>query len=417
MRIAPYDLLTQEDKKAYIAYLQRALDLDTINPKASLCMGNKHKRTLFKALGNKLRVSYKLDLRKSPAEVNKLFREVYPNRYPYSRAEWKYLYRTRKHRTELDFPFLFIDYLVQTGLIDDEQLRVLANIFEHENIRIGYLEKEPYKNKNIEILDIKIKGGEKTIKLIGKLVKKSGFDDIESFEKWRNKMSDITTTITTKSKLVISIHPLDFLSLSDNNSSWNSCYQLLGAGMHKEATISHMNSNCAVVAYLESSTPFEVEGFRIPNKNFRQIFYVHKDIICGGRSYPFGDSALTEQIIDILQKLVYNNLKWKYQYPFQKYKDMLPVENNTTVCDADYRGYDVPDWGNHIFLYLGHKSGYNDIIEHKDEDFYCVRNWVPKNKYIRVTGPLTCVKCGKKQDELYYNTSLLTCEDHETDKE
>ena len=411
MRQTPYELLTQEDKQAYMAYLQKALDCDIINPEASLCMWNKHKKTLFKALGNKLRVSYDLDMRKPAVEVNRLFREVYPNRYPYSRSEWNHLYRTRRSRENLDFPFLFIDYLVQTGLIDDEQLRVLANIFEHDNIRIGYLEKESYKDKNINILDIKIKGGEKTIKLIGKLVKKSGFDDMESFEKWRNKMSDITTAITTKSKLVISIHPLDFLSLSDNNSSWNSCYQLIGGGMHKEATITHMNSNCAVVAYLESSTPFEVEGFRIPNKNYRQLFYVHKDIICGGRSYPFGDAALTEQIIDILQKLVYNNLKWKYQYPFQKYRDMLPIESNSNIVDPSYRGWDVRDYGNHIYLYLGHKSGYNDIVEHKDEDFYCVRNWVPKNKYIRVTGPLTCVKCGKIHKPIDYNVLTLSCDE------
>lgn len=414
MRKQPYDLLSQEDIDAYCAYLETALKCGEVDAPHSLAVWNKNKKTLLKALGGKLRHSIHFEMKKPLVEVNQLFRRKYPNRYPCSKSEWNEVYRRRRSYDD-DFPFLFMDYLVQDELVDDEELKQIARIFEHDNIRVGYIEKHEFENKTI--LGIKLKGGEKTIKLIGKLVKKSKFPNMTAFEEWRNQMSDITTSINMKAKLVISIHPLDFLSLSDNNSSWDSCYRLLGGGMHKEATITHMNSNCAVVAYIESKTPFEVAGHRIPNKNFRQLFYVHKDIICGGRSYPFGDDHLTKQIIDILQELVYNNLKWKYQYSYQEYKDMLPINSNSDIVNPRGRSWYIPDYGNHIYLYLGHKSGYNDIIEHKDEDFYCVRNWVPNNKYIKVTGPLTCVKCGRQHGAVDYNASTLICDDHRFDEE
>lgn len=389
MRKQPFDLLTEEDKAAYCAYLMQALKCGRPQIERSLSAWNKNKRTLLRAFGGQLRYSIPIEIEKDEFAVRQNINKV--NNRNLFNAE-------------------LADFLQEQHNIPTWKRLYVKKMFLSGNIFKGCIQTLP--EEGLELFGRKFKNGTKTIKAIGQIVKLSGYPHLDQFEQWRNQMSNITSTKKIKTNLVISIHPLDFLSLSDNNCSWHSCYSLLRNNMHKEATISHMNSNCAAVAYLESSTPFEVDGFRIPNKSYRQLIYIHKDIICAGRSYPFENKEVTKKIIDTTQELVYTNLKWTYQYPFQKYQDMKSYYDNEYFLHNKYNHNNNNQ--HKICLYLNYKTGYNDLIEHKDETFYCVRNWVPQNKYICVTGPVTCVVCGQPTKQYWNGHKSLSCKMHDS---
>lgn len=409
-RIEPMDLLTQEDKEAYQDYISIALECRTPDADSALSMWNKNKRTLFRALGKQLRVTIPIEIKKDDKIVERELRDVYvlPAYRVMSPDSYNSYYNSLTSYEQESFVCSFIEwcyYSYTVGQIDHIEFRQIANLLCHNYIMTGRVRCD----FTIKSKKLKINEGAKIIKTIGKLVKALHYPDPEKFEYWRNRISDITTKKVIKSNLVISIHPLDFLSLSDNNCSWDSCYRLLGNGMHKEATISHMNSNIAAVAYLESSKDFMVGGHKIPNKSWRQLVYIHKDIICGGRSYPYYDENLSKKIIDIVQEMVYNSLKWKYQYKNQQYCDLWGLHSNEEILNPYWHKEDNPHVHKIKFYHEPH-AGYNDFAEHQDEDFFCSRNWIPKSKNICFTGPLTCPKCGERVQANGYSTNIL-CDD------
>lgn len=400
------DVLSKRDKTKYQTYIQKALNISNINVNKSLTYWNKNKRKMYKVLGGKLRLSIPVEVKVEQHVLAQKLSKLLPKMYSYSPRDFfkvnKMLRRTN------NFPYRFAEYLNSQSCLNRDNMRNFTFLFMERNLLSGHI----CLNEPIEFLGMKICNGARTIKTIGKLVRKTGYDE-KDFEEWRNKISDITTTQSIKQTLTLSIHPLDFLSLSDNDNGWDSCYSLLKRNMHFEAPITHMNSNCVIVAYLESKKPFEVaEDCIIPNKTYRQLFYVHKNIICGGRAYPYESVELTKKIIDILKGLVYNNLGWKYQYKCQNYYDDFHFSCNNRILEEQewYGSQRLHTYHHHIYLYTGREEGYNDLVEHRDENFYCVRNWVPKDQYICTTGPTTCINCGEiVRENYYYKTNHLLC--------
>lgn len=402
MRKEPISQLTSEDRTAIAEYIKAATRMRPSDIDQMLTTWNKNKRTLFKVLGQQLRITVPIEMEKNHNVVVKELQDIYCaynlfNRQEYMQYASRRLTVIHTHGFVHKF-FMFLLDLHDNGLILTDNLYDISSLFSYRNVCKGYLIDHMggriiYHDGFCSQKTYEIKHGAKTMKTIGKIVKLLEFPNLDLFEKWRNQISDITTTQRIKSNLVISIHPLDFLTLSDNNCDWHSCYSLLRDGMHAEAASSHMNSNMVAVAYLESSKEFIVNNCRIPNKSWRQMIYIHKNIICGGRSYPNENEELSQKIIDIVREMVYNNIKWKYQYGVQNYNDMWSYGDNENA--RKYRDREWLSYKHSLVLYLGDRAGYNDFIECSDEQFYCVRNWVPKTKYLCVTGPVTCLHCGK----------------------
>lgn len=93
-------------------------------------------------------------------------------------------------------------------------------------------------------------------------------------------------------KLCLSVHPLDFLSLSENQHNWRSCHAL--DGEYRAGNLTYMTDDCTVIAYLKSAAD-DVILPRFPkevlwnNKKWRCLFFIDKsrDLIWAGRQYPF----------------------------------------------------------------------------------------------------------------------------------
>lgn len=452
-----FNQLTEEDLTTLKVWIESNRSCVIPDMQKVLRCWSKNKRTMFKLLGNKLRVKFPISVKADKQFVYRSLQEIYNQPYIYLDTAmlngngiiimddtdndfinnvgnffcsfYEDNGKKRPDYTDPNYGFKLKGGLEALQKIYSEYdfslMRIFSNIFSHYTLEKGVMGYDYHfywaeKNKKLSLpKDMKIMKG------IQKLLKFLEYPNMHLFEEWRNQISNITTTQNITANLVISIHPLDFLTLSDNSCGWKSClkFQDGRTGGYSMAITEMLNSNCIVVAYLESNNKKFVFNYReIPNKTYRQLFVCHKDIILSGKSYPYIHDDLTHLILNYLQVMAAENLNWHYQYGPQEYHDMhdgLAHNVNVNRITLDY-----PKKHHNILICTN--GYYNDWAE-ACCSYYCVRNWVSKSKRICVSGPATCLVCGKRLVDnenieawmnhdyicdMYENSICKDCEDH-----
>lgn len=100
--------------------------------------------------------------------------------------------------------------------------------------------------------------------------------------------------------LCISVHPLDYLSVSENTYNWRSCHAL--DGEFRTGNINYMADTCTVVCYLKGSNNVILPRFpnSVPwnNKKWRVLLYFAEGqrAIFAGKQYPFFNPNALEYI-------------------------------------------------------------------------------------------------------------------------
>ena len=203
-----------------------------------------------------------------------------------------------------------------------------------------------------------------------------------------------------KGDLVLSIHPLDFLTMSNNNSGWSSCMHWGGEdpGCYHIGTIEMMNSNNVICCYLESDSKKYSFGadndaklLYWNNKKWRQLVIVNKDIIVSGKAYPYQNKGITTAVLETLNKLAKENCGWTYQFGIEEYRDMEHIY----CIDEMARNR---DWirnkratKHNIILHT--KGMYNDYFNDNKTVYYCYRNKVKHNIMLSYSGKALCTRC------------------------
>lgn len=412
-----FDALTPEDKETIKDYISIYAGAEVANLHITLNEWNKSKRTLYKALGYNLRVKIPIEIKKSDVEFNRELSEVYNQIFPIYRgmntsytsaittAENNKFFGTM---TFVDDFILFFDKLKNEHKVNLNDIVCAGYLLNYDNIQHGYIKSLPALARaageycfKFNGREMTIKPGQKIMKTIQKVLNFYGYDMSNGlFEEFRNKVSNITTCSNIKSNLVLSIHPIDYMTMSDNNCEWSSCMSWMNNGMYSDGTIEMMNSNMVVVAYLESDKEFIVNNHIIPNKSWRTLLYVHKNILVAGKSYPYYNSELDKRVLAELYKLVNKNLKWDYKYKEQEYRDLysyLPSEEDQINIHWVSR--------KQIVIVTGHAM-YNDLLEDKDGLYLCYRNIPKKGIVLNASGKNTCLICGLQNN---LTTSVKIC--------
>ena len=107
---------------------------------------------------------------------------------------------------------------------------------------------------------------------------------------------------TITGTLCFSVHPLDFLSSSENTHNWRSCHSL--DGEYRGGNLSYMVDDCTFMCYLRSdgydhqlpNFPHEVKW---NSKKWRVLLYLSNDrtMLMAGRQYPFSSSTGMDRVI------------------------------------------------------------------------------------------------------------------------
>jgi hypothetical protein len=146
---------------------------------------------------------------------------------------------------------------------------------------------------------------DKTIPKGMKLAKafKYFISDEDFLAKVQNKMSAIIQESKVCGKLCLSVHPLDFLSSSENTYNWRSCHAL--DGEFRCGNLSYMVDSCTVMCYLRGADNVELRGFGpdVPwnSKKWRMLMFFSEDgdHIMAGRQYPFFCKSALDKVLKL----------------------------------------------------------------------------------------------------------------------
>lgn len=268
---------------------------------------------LYKLLGNQLTVTKDLIYHKSDEELEEelsamttqysTFGRCGRNGYEFSNAFQNFLWNGYRH-----YDFLTEEALSGLQrLFEDESL--ISNIYEGASFSINLPSGKPYK----------VNQGCKTIKALGKI---ADIFNLSGFEDFRICHSQILNQKNLGGKLTLSIHPMDYMTMSDNDCGWESCMSWSQEGGYRQGTVEMMNSPTVIVAYLASDIPMVISPYPYArsqskyhwnNKKWRQLFIVDHDAIIGVKDYPYHNEDLTGEVLEWIRELAKTNLGWTYR--------------------------------------------------------------------------------------------------------
>lgn len=334
-------------------------------------------------------------------------------------------YRFRERISEIlslrDYAVQFLKFW-HYSLFDTEALA--SNTYQGESKQITFPDGITWK----------IPRGMKLMKVFGKIVDRNGDKETkELFEEFKRWHSLTLNQMRLDGVLCLSIHPLDYLTMSDNDGSWTSCMHWMDegsdechAGDYRAGTVECMNSPYVIVAYLHNpKRSFDFwhnwrtdEKMAWNKKKWRELFIVQNGIITEVKGYPYQDENLTNTVLMWIKELAEKNLGWKYDdieiNIADAYLSEDNIENRFSVSTSAYMYDDIGTLDLHrarINLRDLHKRASNKEIQLID---YLTRDGQEVNLFtINYGGKMTCMCCG---DDIQFiedrstNVFCLGCE-------
>lgn len=248
-----------------------------------------------------------------------------------------------------------------------------------------------YDNKVIE--DYRLSTGEiipKSMKLL-KAFKYFIQKDPLALKDFQTKASMLIQEDKVEGYLCFSVHPLDFLSLSENTFNWRSCHAL--DGTYRAGNLSYMCDETTFICYLCSAEEVKLPHFpsevKWNNKKWRMLLHMNPEhtLIYAGRQYPFFSKVPLDILQSHLSSLGWSN--WTNEYRI--HKDTFSIIGKTRFALLD-RAHDIEDTIEDATSELH----YNDILYslHYTYPYYSFKPTYKQK--IKVGHDIKCLSCGKE---------------------
>lgn len=243
------------------------------------------------------------------------------------------------------------------------------------------------------------------------------FTDPKILADLQNKASILIQENKVEGYLCLSVHPLDFLSLSENACNWRSCHAL--DGEYRCGNLSYMLDSATVVCYLRSEQEANLPNFPSSiswnNKKWRCLLFVSDDHsgIFAGKQYPFFSPGALEKVRQVLVRECMNfNERNCFEMPPEKewshWHDDYINESSYSEYSEDYRGivedkyftisgqiYDIRK----IMTDATESRHFNDVLRSSVylKPFYMFQNrfyrW--EEPHFTIGSEVNCLKCGQ----------------------
>lgn len=257
---------------------------------------------------------------------------------------------------------------------------------------------------------IKFQEGSKVMRNIRKMADLLGVDGFEDF---CNAHSQILNQKSVKGTLCLSIHPLDYMTMSDNCEGWSSCMSWENGGCYSTGTLEMLNSPSVVVAYLASDSrnynfrdAIARDGSVLSwnSKKWRTLVVVENDLIAAVKSYPYQNDGLSAEVVTKLAKLMQDKCGVEYHSLTPQ-----PIE----YAEGDGATINCPDEDNQVRIIFETGHMYNDFgcVEHHMMVFSknFIENGASHHRaFYDYSGCPVCVCCGEEDVE---SDDCLACED------
>jgi hypothetical protein len=383
----PFEMLTEIDREKIQKYVFNyghlgqtipALgDYRDVNLERGLAAWNKSKEELFHIFGDQLILKKNITL---PKPQNILIDEMWMALYQdVENPMYKFKYAldnaiATKNLGLFGYPDEISHYWLKERCLCNIKQLVENEFTEYPKTIVSFNDKR-----------IVIQPGQKITKILKMLAE--FYDLEEEYEAFRIEHSLLLNQKELHGELCFSIHPLDYMTMSDNQSGWNSCMSWRDNGCYHGGTVEMMNSECVVVAYLSASKNAEFGYFGGPivwnNKKWRQLIIVDpKRLITTIKAYPYYSEELSSLCRDwAIELLGWENETYTTGFVTEdEYNDNEGIKINDTniyfETDIMYN-----DFGCTNHFYAIRKDWFEDIARYGGYS-YCY------------SGEYRCVCCG-----------------------
>lgn len=250
-------------------------------------------------------------------------------------------------------------------------------------------------------------------------------------------IQDMASQIIQENKirgtLCFSVHPLDFLSSSENTYNWRSCHAL--DGEYRAGNLSYMIDNSTFMVYLKGADNQYLYGFgevQWNSKKWRMLIHSNEtdDIMFAGRQYPFSSKSGIDTVLNIYNNLIiteYTNLlspvkfgPWRADYIDSYVPYDATDMNNTVSLSGKYLVYANQLIEINQIVHNGQNAlNYNDVLHSTcyHYPYYTVFNpygyhsidYILTHPVI-IGAEVPCLHCGQ---ELIRNPETMRCDDCE----
>lgn len=400
--------LSNEDKSTFRNWVNmyggmsddRDPDLCVENVDYILRFWDKEKVTLWKMLGEKFTISKDVTFKRSERQSRSDFEDC----LGYWRIGYKFIREYQDFTADkrnLETPESYYDALYKVSRFED--IMALRELTTFENLHSNIYTGDTFTiTRSDDGQTLLVNKGAKISKLLGKLAKFFELSEAK-YEEFRIAHSQFLNQDTIKGTLCLSIHPMDYITMSDNESGWDSCMNWRDEGDYRIGTVEMMNSPCVLIAYLRAKDDMEFGwGEKLShwnNKKWRQLYIVTKDLISDIRQYPWHNDELNGLCMKWIKDLATANLGWQYS-------NLCTYYNN--FRDANYHNFclELSDEPYSIDVYCD--KMYNDVYSKNQKCFIGIE--APHEIEIDYSGYSECVNCGKEISDIS-DTCMLLCDD------
>lgn len=270
--------------------------------------------------------------------------------------------------------------------------------------------------------DKKINKGTKVIKAF-----KHFINDEELLEAIQNKASELIQENKISGELILSVHPLDFLSSSENTSKWRSCHAL--DGEYRAGNLSYMQDQTTIMAYLrgEGGETHKLPNFpeSVPwnNKKWRCLFFINdqedSNLIFAGRPYPMAVDGILESVRSALIARLHTPYLWAKPNWTEWSNETITavtVGENTDHNRVDgyyyYIGTEIFR-NNNLIKDAKHSTHYNDLLHSSCyQPLFCYdkTSYFGPGTKLRIGAECFCLWCGEEHISTHDTMMCKYCE-------
>lgn len=162
----------------------------------------------------------------------------------------------------------------------------------------------------------------------------------------QNRASQIIQEDKVKGTLCFSVHPLDYLTLSENTYKWTTCHSL--SGERRSGNLSYMLDSSTFIVYIKGEDG-EICGTDWNSKKWRVLFHASDDdeMLFSGKPYPFFSMGALDTALNVYNNLMVEEQRKKAHCIFEPIKyapwsnDWMKKIGNRSLMDAylNYGGF------------------------------------------------------------------------------
>ena len=236
---------------------------------------------------------------------------------------------------------------------------------------------------------IKCAVGQKTSRIIGRLCNHFGIDRHSRYNQVFARLADAFNPLQVQKTGVLSVHPCDFLEMSNRDNTWESCHGLDHGG-YQAGCLSYL-ADAVTMIFFTVDDDVKSDFHKRPKRS-RQVFCYTENLLLQSRLYPDDNNEQCEQYRGVVQKAIADCLAMPNLWTIKAKPDETAAYFTTVNGSRHYADY---NYYRRVSLLKGAECHGNLRIGHASLCVSCGKPF--RNGYLKCDceNLVVCADCGK----------------------